>query len=74
MLAARGRRLVLRGTRGNVSVPAAWRGMVLAVNALVKLGYMIIDALIFFMFVAVLIGIGLLFTYATRKKRERHRN
>ena len=48
--------------------------MVLAVNALVKLGYMIIDALIFFMFVAVLIGIGLLFTYATRKKRERHRN
>ena len=34
---------------------------------------MIIDALIFFMFVAVVFGMGLLFTYATRKKRRRTR-
>lgn len=34
---------------------------------------MIIDVLIFFLFVAVVLGMGLLFTYATRKKRHRTR-
>lgn len=34
---------------------------------------MIIDALIFFLFVAIVLGVGLLFTYATRKKRRRTR-
>jgi|GEM_PF-5146063 len=37
-------------------------------------GYsMIIDVLIFFLFVAIIFGVGLLFTYATRKKRHRTR-
>jgi len=34
---------------------------------------MIIDVLIFFLFVAIIFGVGLLFTYATRKKRHRTR-
>ena len=71
------RRPRVRGMFGRLDDPGAciagW-GIVLAGITLEKPGHMIIDALIFFMFVAVIVGIGLLFTYATRKRRERHRN